>query len=487
MTAPGTAASAQVLSTTESLCPVCLRRIDAERIAEGDAVFLRKSCREHGEFKTIIWRGLESYAAWGSGRRMPARPPVCGSAVERGCPFDCGLCPDHRQHTCCVVLDVTERCNLACPVCFASAGDRAKRDPSADEIVGWCRHLIEIGGPFNIHLSGGEPTVRRDLPEIIGRIRNLGYTYIQLNTNGVRLALDSDYAQALKQAGLTCVFLQFDGITDSVYQAIRGKPLLDTKRRAIANCGIHELGVVLVPTLVPGVNTGQIGDILRTAIRLAPAVRAVHFQPISYFGRYPAGRTGQDRITFPEVMRFIEEQTEGLFKAAQFYPASGENPYCSFHGKFWLDEEKRVTAAPRPQASSCCGPALNSLPESTLVQLRGHKPEPGEGVRRAQRFVAQHWSYPSAPANSQAPALSGIDVSSFDQFLAGKRTSFCISGMAFQDAWNIDLERLRECFLHVLSPQQKLVPLCAYNLTGAIGQTLYRCNSGVLSASGACL
>ncbi len=478
--------AARVLSATESLCPVCLQRIDAERVAESDAVYLRKTCPMHGHFKTVIWRGLDTYENWGKGCRTHARPPVCGSEVERGCPFDCGLCPDHRQHTCCVVLDVTERCNLACSVCFASAGSTAaKSDPTADEIVGWCRSLIELGGPFNIHLSGGEPTVRRDLPEIIRRIRTLGYTYIQLNTNGLRLATDRDYALELKAAGLTCVLLQFDGVTDDVYQSIRGRALLDLKKKAIANCSDHELGVVLVPTLVPGLNTGQIGDILREAVRNAPAVRAVHFQPVSYFGRYPSGRTDDDRITFPELIRLIEEQTSGMFRAEQFYPASGENPYCSFHGKFWLDAEKRVTAAPRPQVSSCCGPAVDSAPQSSLVQLSMPKTFQEESVRRAQRFVAQHWSYPSEPECAEANGAGAIDISSFDKFLADKKTSFCISGMAFQDAWNVDLERLRECFLHVLSPQLKLVPLCAYNLTGVSGETLYRCSTGAARWTGA--
>lgn len=465
--------SATLLSATESLCPVCLQRIAAERVAKGDAVYLRKMCTQHGEFKTVIWRGVDSYESWGSQCRTPAQPLVCGSKVDRGCPFDCGICPDHRQHTCCVVLDITERCNLACPVCFASAGKCAKPDPSADEIVGWCRRLIELGGPFNLHLSGGEPTVRGDLPEIIRRVRALGFTYIQLNTNGVRLARDPEYARELNEAGLTCVFLQFDGVSNDVFRAIRGKALLDTKLEAIANCGRAELGVVLVPTLVPGINTTQIGDILRTAIRLAPAVRAVHFQPVSYFGRYPAERTDADRVTFPEVLRLIEEQTEGVFKASEFYPASGENPYCSFHGKFWLDADKRVTAAPRPQVSSCCGPPVERL-NAGLVQLGAPAPKVSEGVRRAQRYVAQHWSYPSAPGNVSAATAGAIDTTAFDRFLMDKRHSLSISGMAFQDAWNLDLERLRECFLHVLSPEQKLVPLCAYNLTGSRGQTLYR-------------
>lgn len=468
------------MGLTVSVCPVCLRRIAAERVAEGDTVYLRKTCPEHGVFKTVIWRGLSTYRSWGAGNRTPSKPAACGTRTEHGCPYDCGLCPDHRQHTCCVVLDVTERCNLACPVCFASASAPAKPDPSLDEIEAWCRALLVSSGPVGIHLSGGEPTVRRDLPQLIRRIRVLGFQYIQLNTNGVRLAREQAYAGELKAAGLSTVFLQFDGVRDEVFQAIRGRALFDTKLAAIRNCGQQKLGVVLVPTLVPGVNTGQIGDILRTAIALAPAVRAVHFQPVSYFGRYPAPPRDCDRITIPEIIRLIDEQTAGEFSAANFYPPSGENPYCSFHGKFWLYPGGRIEPAARPATVSCCGPA----PEAALVQLGAATPKPGEGARRAQRFVAQHWTFPAGQPAATG-SLDGIDISSFEAFLTKEKQSFCISGMAFQDAWNLDLERLRECFLHVLSPEQKLVPLCAYNLTGIGGQTLYRPQSAARAGSGA--
>jgi hypothetical protein len=463
-----------LLSATESVCPVCLERIPAERIAENDDVFLRKTCSQHGNFKTVIWRGLASYQAWGGEVRKPSTPPVCAASVAKGCPFDCGLCPDHRQHTCCVVLDVTQRCNLSCPICFASAGSSTRLDPSLEEIVGWCRTLLANGGPFNIHLSGGEPTVRNDLPELIRRIRALGFSYIQLNTNGVRLALDEEYAGELKEAGLACVFLQFDGVTEDIYEKMRGRHFLKTKIAAIQHCGRRGLGVVLVPTLVPEVNISQIGEILRTAIALAPAVRAVHFQPVSYFGRFPGSPSGDDRITIPEVIQLIEEQTAGQFKTGNFYPASGENPYCSFHGKFWLYSDGRIVPTTRPAVSSCCGPAL----ESNLVQLGSGSQASGEGARRAQRFVARHWAFPAEAPSPSTDSLGDINVSSLDAFLEEDKQSFCISGMAFQDAWNLDLERLRECFLHVLSPDQKLVPLCAYNLTGASGQTLYRPQTG---------
>ena len=457
----------EVLSSTESVCPVCLVRVCAVRIREGEDIYLHKICPEHGEFKTILWRGYDLYRDWSQTRLIPSRPPACSGGVDRGCPFDCGLCTDHRQHTCCVVIEVTARCNLKCPICFASANEVSQADPGLNEIEQWCHTLLDRGGPFNIQLSGGEPTMRDDLPEIITIIRTLGLPFQQLNTNGLRLAQEKGYTARLKGAGLGCVFLQFDGVSDDVYRRTRGRDLLDTKLQAIRNCVDAELGVVLVPTLVPGVNTHQIGDIVSFAVAHAPAVRAVHFQPISYFGRYPQAPQDCDRITLPEVMQAIEMQTGGRFRVRDFYPAAGENAFCEFHGKFWLRPTGVIEPAPRP-AAACCAPPV----DVGFVQLGAAKRTgDGEGARAARKFVAQHWSFPAQPAPVADPLL---DLSSFDEFLAQKGESFCISGMSFQDAWNLDLERLRECFLHVLSPAQKLVPLCAYNLSAANGRTLYR-------------
>jgi hypothetical protein len=325
--------------------------------------------------------------------------------------------------------------------------------------------------------------MRSDLPEVVRRIRALGFGYIQLNTNGLRLATEKEYAGELKEAGLTCVFLQFDGISDDVFEKIRGRCLLETKLAAIRNCGEHELGVVLVPTLIPGVNTSQIGGLLRFAISHAPAVRAVHFQPISYFGRYPATPNDADRITIPEIIQLIDEQTSGQLSAANFYPASGENSYCSFHGKFWLYPDGRIVPVARPATVSCCG----GTSKPNLVQLGTADHLQGEGARRAQRFVAQHWAFPSSAPPLSSDGLENINVASMDAFLAEEKHSFCISGMAFQDAWNLDLERLRECFLHVLSTEQKLIPLCAYNLTRVDGMTLYRPQSAAMQRQGVTL
>lgn len=445
-----------VLGTTESVCPVCLRRIKAGRVAEGENVFLIKTCPEHGRFKTIIWRGQPSYQSW-TVPKKPSQPPVCNTSVQRGCPFDCGLCPEHRQHSCCVLLEVTQRCDLLCPFCFASSG-RQTKDPGINEIEGWYRTLLAAGGPYNIQLSGGEPTLRDDLPEIIALGRSLGYQFFQLNTNGLRLARESDYAGRLKQAGLACVFLQFDGTRDEIYKTIRGKALFDIKKAVLDCCAAEQLGVVLVPTLVPGINTENIGEIIQFAMERMPVVRGVHFQPVSYFGRYPQQPADDDRITIPEVIREIQRQTKGVIKASDFRPPAAENAYCSFHGNFvQLDDGTLMAWADNEQR--CCGQVSHA----------------DEGARKARKFVARHWAAPKATERVAESCDEAINVDSLDAFIERvQKYSLSISGMAFQDAWNLDLERLRDCFIHVAARDNRIIPFCAYNLTDKAGLPLYR-------------
>lgn len=455
-----------LLGTTESVCPVCLRRIKAGRVAEGDRVFLTKTCPDHGLFRTIIWRGTPSYQSWAVSK-IPSRPPVCGTNVKKGCPFDCGLCPEHRQHSCCVLLEVTRRCNLLCPVCFAASGGE-ERDPDISEIEGWYRTLLISGGPYNIQLSGGEPTLRDDLPEIIALGRRLGYEFFQLNTNGLRLAEDPGYVKRLKEAGLGCVFLQFDGTKDTIYEKIRGKALFEVKKEVIVRCAEEQLGVVLVPTVVPGVNVCNIGEIIQFAIERMPTVRGVHFQPVSYFGRYPQEPAEDDRITIPEIINEIAGQTGGKMKVIDFRPPEAENAHCSFHGNFVLLDNGELMAWSE-EGQGCCGP----------------RPTAAEGAKKAQAFVAKHWvaaqggetiTEQEQPVNCCGDS---INVDSLDEFIDRvQRYSLSISGMAFQDAWNLDLERLRECFIHVVSPDNRIIPFCAYNLTNKWGQSLHRPQRG---------
>ncbi len=452
-----------LLGLTESVCPQCLARIPARRVARGSDVYLQKDCPHHGHFEVILWRGEPAFETWVR-PKTPSSPRNPSTAVDRGCPFDCGLCPEHRQHTCTALLEVTQRCNLRCAFCFASAGNGgAASDPTLADVARWYQCLLEAGGPYNIQLSGGEPCLRDDLPEIVALGRSLGFEFIQVNTNGLRFARDPAYARRLRDAGLASLFLQFDGTENHIYETLRGRRLLADKCAAIERCAELGLGLVLVPTLVPVVNTGNIGDVIGFALEQMPTVRGVHFQPVSYFGRYPSAPADEDRVTIPEVIRAIEAQTGGRVRVEAFRPSGCENAVCSFHADFVLMPDGRLQGWARHQAASSCG----CQPERAE-----------EGAARTREFTARRWSAPApgpCACGGQSGEETGPSLGEWDVVLARARThTFTLSGMAFQDAWNLDLERLRDCCIHTVHPDGRMIPFCAYNLTSGQGNALYR-------------
>ncbi|MDR3209510.1 MAG: radical SAM protein, partial [Oscillospiraceae bacterium] len=303
--------------------------------------------------------------------------------------------------------------------------------------------LVLQGNTF-VQLSGGEPTVRDDLPEIIRAAREVGCETVQLNSNGLRLAREPQFTRALAEAGLSFVFMQFDGVSELPHKTLRGAPLLGEKLRAIEVCDANNLGVTLVPTIVPGVNDGEIGAILNLAIARAPAVRGVHFQPVSYFGRYPAPPRDEDRITLPELLRAIETQTAGKIKISDFVPSSCDHPRCGFHGDFAvLPQGALLRLTPKYKPGQCC--------------------DGGDAHLQNRKFVARRWTRPNAKTVSETQ--NNADFGDMTTFLNRvKSHGFTITAMAFQDAWTLDLERLRRCSLHVVSGA-RTVPFCARYIT----------------------
>ena len=345
-----------------------------------------------------------------------------------------------------MVMEVTKRCNMHCPVCFASAG--VDSDLPISEIEKQYDFLMSHGGPFNIQLSGGEPTMRDDLPEIIQLGRKKGFTFFQLNTNGIRLAREEGYARKLRQAGLNTVFLQFDGMTDDIYQTLRGRDMIELKKKAISNCSEAELGIALVPVIAPGVNDRQVGEILKFALDHMPFVRGVHFQPISYFGRCSQERPDKP-ITIPKMLKLIEEQTEGLMKVQDFAGGGAENPYCSFHASYLRKGEGELKLLQKKSGKSCCCTTSDD----------------------SRQYVENQWSY--STRTYEEGEMTQTDA--LDDFLIQvHNNTFAVSGMIFQDAWNLDLDRLKRCYICEVDSEYGMVPFCAYNLTNSKGTYLYR-------------
>jgi len=446
---------------TESLCPHCLCRIKARRLVEQNSVFLEKTCPTHGSLeKVLLWNNTPyKYTEWN--RKNDQANKTQKDSIA-GCPTNCGLCSDHLQKSCTVIIEVTHQCNLYCPVCFAAAGNDPSLNPDRKQIAGMLQTILDRSDPCPVQFSGGEPTIRDDLPEIISLARSMGFDHVQVNTNGIRMAQEAHYAQALKDAGVSVVFLQFDGLPDDVHMRIRGAALSKIKQKAIDRCEESKLGVILVPTLVRGINEGQIGPIIQFAKDRIPTVKGVHFQPMAFLGRYPEEPANQNRILIPDILTGIEVQTRGELKTEQFIPPGCEEPHCSFSAFSFLDDNGNLV------------PTTQFLPSQKMEACCSNEP-----ALESRQSVSRRWKYresdlPIVELKKQTEAGSRYE-SSHEGFLERVRSySLCVSGMAFQDAWNIDLERLRQCCVHVVTQDSRLVPFCAYYMTGSRGQHLYQ-------------
>lgn len=477
----------KLICKTQSLCPVCLKKIDAEIFTQGQNTYLIKSCPSHGAFRTIVWKGSIPMEKWIIKKeRARIKNPL--SEIKKCCPYDCGLCSEHRQHTCTALLEVTQNCNLHCSFCFADSNACKKDDPTLEDIKHMYESVLKASGICNIQLSGGEPTIRDDLPSIIRMGKKLGFGFIQVNTNGIRIGQDEEFVKELKSAGLNSIFLQFDGTNDLIYKKLRGKELLQVKTKAIENCGKYGIGVVLVPTLVPKVNVENIGEIIDFALEHIHAVRGVHFQPVSYFGRVPDIPGDEDRITLSEVMSEIERQTVGKIKAESLKPPKCENSLCSFHGSYIYRENGELMSI--TNNSGCCGTSENtdSGLKKVKIKVKGNKiinnscsnsrsccsgEKAEDGALKAKDYVSRNWSSRNSDKNEKRP--DSDEMSGWDKILDSIRNkSFSLSAMAFQDVWNVNLERIKDCCIHVVSPDGKLIPFCMYNITSADGKPLYR-------------
>lgn len=305
-----------------------------------------------------------------------------------------------------------------------------------------------------------------------------GFDFIQINTNGRRLANEEGYAEKLKEAGASVAFLQFDGTEDEIYMALRGEPLFELKKKAIENCRKARLPVTLVPTVVRDVNLNNIGDMMRFLLDNVDVVKGIHFQPVSFFGRHP-GDT-KNRVTMFDVMDELERQTQGAFSSKDCYPITTGHPLCCFQSSYQKQKDGSVKSLvnynTKQEGISCC-----------------EAKDPLEIIKKDRDFVLNKWTMPEPSKESVASRCSGseentveccssedasagsccnnepnTEVMDFDQFLNElRRNMFSVSCMAFMDLSNLDAERLKRCRVQVLSHDDRLIPFCAY-------QSIYR-------------
>jgi len=480
------------IKNTISLCPECGKSLEAEVYEEDGKVFIKKTCDEHGEFVNTYWGDYELYNR--ADKFIPSVTSVENPSVEdlTNCPNNCGLCSKHETSTVLGLIDVTNRCNLRCPVCFANAAAAGyKYEPSQDEIRQMLRNLRDLK-PHPcpaIQYAGGEPTVRKDIVELVAMAKEEGFTHVQIATNGLRLARKEELAKDLKAAGCNTIYLAFDGVTPEPYINNRGKDLLPYKLDAIENCRKAGLGVVLVPTLIKGINDHQVGEIIKFAFDNNDIVYGVNFQPVSFAGRTPADEVEEQRITIPDFVKIIEEESDGQIPTSSFYPPSFVEPIAEVISRLNGDDSARVTL----NCHQHCGIATyvfrqktegdgkdKLIPITDFIDVEDlfHKLneysvrlEEGKFGSRKRVLAGLTGNLPKMVHPSRTPEDLDIVKILVNVFAKGdyealgdfSKDAMLISCMHFMDPFNFDVDRVKKCVIHYATPDGRIIPFCTMN------------------------
>ncbi|NYT06081.1 MAG: radical SAM protein [Methanomicrobiales archaeon] len=467
------------VKTTKSLCPICKAVIPAEIVDEGGMVWITRTCPEHGFFKDLYWSDARMYHrfdAYESIGRGVDNPQV--TADPGACPGACGLCSNHRSGTLLANIDLTNRCNLNCEFCFANA--RAcgfLYEPDFDDIVAMMRMVREQKPvpPPGIQFSGGEPTLREDLADLVRMAKKVGFSQVQLATNGIELARNIDLVRDLKDAGLSTVYLHFDGVSRDT------NPLLAVNEKAIGNCSAIGMGMVLVPTIIKGKNDHEAGDIIRFAAQHIDVVRGVNFQPVAFTGAAHTDDVMRERITIPELAERIEEQTNGIIKKEYFYPVPCVTPFSDLVEAYTGKPQIRFTAHQHCGAATYTFVTRNGLtPINRMIDVdeffravstMAQNIDRGGSLNKAMTLLdgvkSMHNSVKKGEPGASAQFWKLLGQTLINQdFKALKDfhwNALFIGTMHFMDNFNYDLARVQRCCIHYATPDGRLIPFCTYN------------------------
>ena len=484
--------------STRSLCPECRAIIDARLADENGSVFMYKSCQEHGEFRELISSDTDFFLKM---RRThyerpgpvenPARSP------EQGCPWDCGVCSAHRSFPSMVNIDLTNRCNLNCPICFANSNAAGRVYELSWEQID---HVIESIAALRPHpvvcvqFAGGEPTLHPYFLHAVNKSKYKGFSQIQAASNGVRFARSSAFAEAAAEAGLDVVYLQFDGMSDDIYRQTRGRPMLETKMQAIENLGRAGIRVALVPTIVKGFNDHQVGEILKFAAENVDVVTAISWQPVSFTGRIDETRRREMRFTTADLARSIQDQTGIMDMHRDWYPFSIVAPLSRFMEAVTGEKMANVNCHPH---CGCVTYLLvdkqsgQSVPFPAFLDIEAAARSLNKNAARMEHYpwmkkalslqlkrdLKKHFRPENAPAGWDHNRLMQfieelislrqmheLDKKSLQEINRNRRFGIILSAaMHFQDLYNYELDRVRQCIVHYADPQGNLYPFCTWN------------------------
>ena len=474
---------------TESLCPECLKVIDARLFEENGAVYMEKTCAEHGEFRDKIYSDARLYLKmeqfeFGDNRGLE-NPQILDAEK---CPDDCGMCSIHTSHTVLSNVDLTNRCNLTCPVCFANANVQGYLyEPSLEQLRGMLQTLRDQRPTPNrvVQFSGGEPTIYPRFHDVLRMATEMGFTHIQCATNGIEFA-NLEFAQKSHEAGLHTLYLQFDGVTDEVYQRTRGVKLLEKKLAAIENCRKAGLKIVLVPTIVKGVNDHQIGDLIRLAIDNIDTISGFSFQPVCFTGRINRRELEAKRFTQSDLAHCVADQTGLTDKYEDWFPLSctspfsklltglqnlnrpnlTSHPHCAMGTYLYVDTSTKKAV---PITRFFDMPAMLRQVDLLARQAAGAKIKLFTKInawQKLRKFYRPEFAPPGLSFERFLETLQGMTDHSYGRGKADGTFTYktlLVAGMHFMDAYNYDIERVKRCVIHYSAPNGMVYPFCTYN------------------------
>ena len=435
---------------TLSLCPECLRRVDAKIVFENGNVYMLKRCNEHGNSKVLIADDIDYYKNIRNYNKPSETPYTFNTKTHYGCPYDCGLCPDHEQHSCLTVVEVTDRCNLTCPTCYAGSSPTYGRHRTLEEVTQMLDTIVlNEKEPDVVQISGGEPTIHPQFWDILDYAKSLPIRHLMLNTNGIKIAKDFAFAERLKTYAPDFeIYLQFDSFQNSVLQELRGADLNDIRIQALEHLNTLNLSTTLVVTLQKGLNDGEIGKIIDYALK-QKCVRGVTFQPTQIAGRLENFNPETDRMTLTEVRRKILEQTD-IFNADDLLPVPC-NPDALVMG-YALKLDGEVFPLTRYiNPNDLLDNSKNTIIYEQDEQLHGKMIElfsTGNSVEKAEENLK---SIMCCLPNIDAPEL-------------GYDNLFRIIIMQFIDAYNFDVRAIKKSCVHIVDKDNKIIPFETMNL-----------------------